>query len=86
MPQIQNSVLPEYPNSERAFPWLNSDGRIAPVKAPQPVAPTQVEQPIYVQGPDGSLVEFPAGTPRETMTEALRRHYGGPSMSFGLQY
>jgi hypothetical protein len=34
---------------------------------------------ILVDGPDGTTVEFPAGTSRETMTQAMRRHYGGPS-------
>ncbi len=36
------------------------------------------QQPIQVEGTDGQLFEFPAGTPEETMTGALRRHYGGP--------
>lgn len=34
--------------------------------------------PIEVQGPDGAIVEFPAGTDRATMTTALQKHYGGP--------
>ena len=72
MPQIQNSPLPEITASERTFRWLNANGKIAPVAAPS--AP-----PIQVQGPDGAIVEFPADTPREEMTRALRAHYGGPS-------
>lgn len=35
MPQNQNSLLPEIAASERAFPWLNANGSIAPVAAPQ---------------------------------------------------
>jgi len=72
MPQNQNSLLPEIAASERAFPWLNANGSIAPVAGPS--AP-----PVYVQGPDGALVEFPAGTPRAEMERALRAHYGGPT-------
>ena len=29
-----------------------------------------------VVGPDGRIVEFPAGTPREVMEQAMRQHYG----------
>lgn len=35
--------------------------------------------PIQVQGPDGSVVEFPDGTPNETMQSAMQQHFGGPS-------
>jgi len=31
---------------------------------------------IEVVGPDGSIVEFPADTPRDVMTRALRQHFG----------
>ncbi|MDA9450760.1 MULTISPECIES: hypothetical protein [unclassified Bradyrhizobium] len=37
--------------------------------------------PIRVQGPDGSIVEFPAGTSNEEMTTALQKHYGGPGQT-----
>ncbi|MGY3036181.1 hypothetical protein ACVIIV_005351 [Bradyrhizobium sp. USDA 4354] len=39
------------------------------------------DQPIQVQGPDGSIVEFPAGTSNEEMTTALQKHYGGPGQT-----
>ncbi|WP_244551220.1 ferritin-like domain-containing protein [Bradyrhizobium sp. Rc2d] len=32
-----------------------------------------------MQGPDGAIVEFPAGTSHEEMTTALRKHYGVPA-------
>jgi hypothetical protein len=34
--------------------------------------------PIQVQGPDGQLLEFPDGTPRETMKAAMQKRYGAP--------
>ncbi|KQW22796.1 hypothetical protein ASC80_05505 [Afipia sp. Root123D2] len=34
---------------------------------------------VQVQGPDGTLVEFPDGTPPDEMTRALRAHYGPPT-------
>jgi hypothetical protein len=61
------SNLAEVPTADRRFPII---GGSASVRAPQP---------IRVQGPDGAIVEFPAGTSQETMTDALRRHYGGPA-------
>lgn len=33
-------------------------------------------KPIEVLGPDGTTVEFPAGTSEEVMKSALRKHYG----------
>lgn len=65
-------MLPEIASSERAFPWLNANGTMAPVAAPS-------AHPIHVRGPDGALVEFPAGTSRAEMERALRAHYGGPT-------
>ena len=41
------------------------------VTAPQP--------PVEVEGPDGTIFEFPAGTSRDIMSGALRKHYGGPA-------
>lgn len=34
-----------------------------------------------MQGPDGQLLEFPDGTPPETMKAAMKKRYGGPSAS-----
>lgn len=34
--------------------------------------------PIQVQGPDGQLLEFPDGTPKETMQAAMAKRYGAP--------
>jgi len=34
--------------------------------------------PIQVQGPDGQMLEFPDGTPRETMKAAMAKRYGAP--------
>jgi hypothetical protein len=55
MPSVPNSVLPEYPRSERAFPWLNADGRIAPVRAPQVSPPGMFDDLI----PSNSAVHSP---------------------------
>ncbi len=35
---------------------------------------------IEIEAPDGTIVEFPAGTPRDVMTQAMRRRYGSPQM------
>lgn len=35
--------------------------------------------PVQVQAPDGSLVEFPDGTPDDVMSNAMRKTFGGPS-------
>lgn len=35
--------------------------------------------PIRVQAPDGSLVEFPAGTADSVITSVMSQNYGGPS-------
>lgn len=37
--------------------------------------------PIQVQGPDGQLLEFPDGTPRETMKAAMAKRYGAPKQA-----
>lgn len=34
--------------------------------------------PIEVEAPDGSIVEFPAGTDQETIRRVMRENYGGP--------
>jgi hypothetical protein len=34
---------------------------------------------IQIQAPNGDIVNFPDGTPDETMTRAMRAEYGGPS-------
>jgi hypothetical protein len=34
--------------------------------------------PIEIQGPDGSTVQFPDGTPPDVMTKAMRDKFGGP--------
>lgn len=57
--------LPEVGAFGRRFPMVN--GAIA-VQAPRP---------IQVQGPNGAIVEFPAGTSNEEMISALQKHYGG---------
>lgn len=36
---------------------------------------------IEVEAPDGTIVEFPAGTSREVMRDALRRRFGAPQPS-----
>jgi hypothetical protein len=41
-------------------------------------------QPIRVQAPDGSTVEFPEGTNDDTIRMVMRREYGGPG-SVGAQ-
>lgn len=64
MPQSQNSRLPEIASSERAFPWLNANGSIAPVAGPS--AP-----PIHVRGPDGAPAHPPATPPRTGMFDDL---------------
>ncbi|MEH3109469.1 MAG: hypothetical protein PGN22_05115 [Agrobacterium cavarae] len=33
-------------------------------------------KPIEVQGPDGAIIQFPAGTPEDVMQSAMRKHYG----------
>jgi len=35
--------------------------------------------PIEIQGPDGSLVRFPDGTDDTTITNVMRKNFGGPS-------
>lgn len=37
--------------------------------------------PMEVEGPDGTIYEFPAGTSREVMSEALQRRYPKPGAS-----
>lgn len=34
--------------------------------------------PIQIQAPDGSIAEFPDGTPDETITAVMAKEYGGP--------
>lgn len=38
--------------------------------------PTATAAPFYVEGPDGAIVEFPAGTDMATMERAMAGHYG----------
>jgi hypothetical protein len=35
--------------------------------------------PVEIQGPDGSTVQFPDGTPPDVMTRAMRDKFGGPA-------
>lgn len=35
-------------------------------------------EPIEVEGPDGTIIEFPAGTDRATIQQVMRRQFGGP--------
>jgi hypothetical protein len=37
--------------------------------------------PVEIEAPDGSVVEFPDGTPPDVMTRAMRAKFGGPSTS-----
>lgn len=50
----------------------------APVRSNPP--PPSAPQPrvIEVEAPDGSIVEFPEGTPKEVMERAMRARFGGP--------
>lgn len=41
--------------------------------------------PIRVKAPDGSIVEFPEGTSREVMRDAMRRKFGGPEPVLSAQ-
>jgi hypothetical protein len=34
--------------------------------------------PIHVRAPDGSIAQFPDGTPDDTITKVMAREYGGP--------
>ncbi|ALA16074.1 MULTISPECIES: hypothetical protein [Chelatococcus] len=36
---------------------------------------------IEIEAPDGSIVEFPDGTPDDVITDAMRRAFGGPQQS-----
>jgi hypothetical protein len=55
-----------------------------PMKSPQATsekwwekAPlAEATKPIEIEGPDGSIVEFPAGTPGDVIKTALRKHFG----------
>lgn len=38
-------------------------------------------QIIEVEAPDGSIVEFPAGTPDDVMSKAMRQAFGGPAQA-----
>lgn len=38
---------------------------------------------IRVQAPDGSTVEFPEGTPEDTITRVMRQSFGGPTAERG---
>lgn len=35
--------------------------------------------PVEIEAPDGSVVEFPDGTPPDVMTRAMRTRFGGPA-------
>lgn len=37
--------------------------------------------PVRISAPDGSIVEFPDGTPDDVMANAMRKTFGGPSAS-----
>ena len=37
-----------------------------------------MSDPIHVQAPDGSVVQFPAGTADETITSVMAKEFGGP--------
>jgi hypothetical protein len=39
--------------------------------------------PIHVRAPDGSIAQFPDGTPDDTITKVMAREYGGPKVSTG---
>ena len=39
----------------------------------------QTAPPIEVEGPDGVIVEFPAGTPTDVMEKAMQARFGAPS-------
>jgi hypothetical protein len=41
-------------------------------------APAQVQKHIQVSTPDRSSFTFPAGTPQQTITSAIDRHFGNP--------
>jgi len=42
--------------------------------------------PIQIEAPDGSVVEFPDGTPDTVIENAMRQEYGGVQPSQGLQW
>ncbi|RWB39877.1 MAG: hypothetical protein EOQ44_26810 [Mesorhizobium sp.] len=42
-------------------------------------APASRQAVTQVKAPDGSIVEFPAGTPNDVMTKAMQETFGGPS-------
>ncbi|MET3597777.1 hypothetical protein ABID26_007203 [Mesorhizobium shonense] len=42
-------------------------------------APASSRNATQVKAPDGSIVEFPAGTPEAAMTKAMQEKFGGPT-------
>lgn len=72
--------LIEFEGQRHEFPDDFTDADIQRALSSRPGAP----QPTKVQGPDGGIVEFPAGTPQNVQQEALRKHYGGPGQTIPL--
>ncbi|MCA1542233.1 hypothetical protein I6F18_19945 [Bradyrhizobium sp. NBAIM32] len=67
--------LVEFEGQRHEFPDDFTQADIQRALSSRPRAP----QPTQVRGPDGAIVEFPAGTSKEEMTTALQRHYGSPT-------
>lgn len=67
--------LIDFEGQQHEFPDDFTRADIQRALSSRPRAP----QPTQVRGPDGAIVEFPAGTSKEEMTTALQRHYGSPT-------
>ena len=62
------------------FPDDFSEKEISDALATMPRGgPGALQPSIEVEAPDGTIVEFPAGSSTELMTSVMREHYGRPS-------
>lgn len=67
------SQLIEFEGQRHEFPDDFTQADIQRALSSRP----RTTQPAQVRGPDGAIVEFPAGTSKEEMTTAPQKHYGG---------
>src|SRR5690606_27849754 len=54
-----------------------TDDEVRQILTTSPAAQS-AQPPIQIGAPDGSIVQFPAGTSDDEITTVMRRYYGGP--------
>ena len=75
MPGMLDDLIP--PQRQLISPNMFAD--LIPPANRNAAQPVVQGAPIEIEGSDGPIVSFPAGTPHEVMTAAMARHYGSPN-------